>query len=652
MGHVFYEEKHLLERLEGCCRDRRRPVVILVGSALTAPVSPNDPGVPGVVTMIERFQAAMPRKHVPSTTATNPYQEAVEALYQQRNQDEINQVIRRAVLEATSGAPQELLDDGAAGREEACKELEKETSYWPLNPGLSSLGEVMSQYPQLFGTVLTTNFDPLIEISLRKAGHEISSRTVLHSDGNPFQTEVPGCHVIYIHGNWRDSDTLHSPQQLQARRPKLHFALRRLLEKCTFLVLAYGGWDDAVTKTLVEVVNDEGAFPDVHWTFYSEDESKIENQSTSLLKSLEPGIHRRRVALYRGVDCHSLLPKLRQRLVPLAAEARAVIVLPEKELRRSPFTVGAPIRRDEDFLDREPQIDMVRDAIDKPQPVQILGERRMGKTSFLLWLERNVPKWRKDFPVAFVWAQGQAGRSPAAFVHEVAQALGRAEEIEEQLKHGGTEVAAQALGKLLPVLILVDEAANLAKPEHGFHSYFLDTLRDFGQRGELIWISASHRDLRKLFVNSGTTSAFLNDARLVSIGQLEDNATRELVSRLEDEKAAELALEQAGSFAFGLQWIADELWRKRLDRKTVPTAYSLAMEIFFQAWWAHRTNAEQRLLHKSIEGLRIDDLDKHERRQALNLQELGLLVERADSFHLPGLAWRSFVKDLPDSTTG
>jgi hypothetical protein len=315
-----------------------------------------------------------------------------------------------------------------------------------------------------------------------------------------------------------------------------------------------------------------------------------------------------------------------------------------------PFIIGSPIVRDEDFVGRKEQIDLIHDTVGNLQPAQVLGERRMGKTSFLLWLQRNVAAWQ-DYPVAFVSAQGRAGRSPSEFVREIAIGIGRVEDVGDQLKRTDTEAAGQALERLLPVMILVDEAANLAKPEHGFNNDFLDTLRAFGQSGDLIWISASHLDLRKLFLSSGRTSSFLNDARQVSIGQLEDEAARSIVSRLKDQDDGNIAIDLAGGFAFGLQWIADALWRDPLNRTTIDSSYSLAMDSVFHAWWDHCDRTEQQILHLSIARPTIDELDLKTRIRARRLQQLGILIEHAGGLHLPGRAWCSFVEGMPDMTT-
>ena len=61
--------------------------------------------------------------------------------------------------------------------------------------------------------MLTTNFDPLIGVSISAAGGT-SFRTILHRDGNISLTEGDGSHIVYLHGYWFGSDTLHTPRLL------------------------------------------------------------------------------------------------------------------------------------------------------------------------------------------------------------------------------------------------------------------------------------------------------------------------------------------------------------------------------------------------------------------------------------------------------
>jgi len=111
-------------------------------------------------------------------------------------QSAANEIVKRAVLGARlKDASCEGVDiDVRSASDDELRVMEFD-SRWELNPGIEALGKLVAHYPQRFGkTVLTTNFDPLIEVAIRRAGGDYF-KTALHADGNLSQTEARGCHV-------------------------------------------------------------------------------------------------------------------------------------------------------------------------------------------------------------------------------------------------------------------------------------------------------------------------------------------------------------------------------------------------------------------------------------------------------------------------
>lgn len=327
--------------------------------------------------------------------------------------------------------------------------------------------------------------------------------------------------------------------------------------------------------------------------------------------------------------------------VGVSTEKRTTETFPGVEPSGPEFVVGSAIERDEDFFGRVAQRDELRHALRLGQPVQILGERRMGKTSLLKWVQRHISEWQ-GHPVAWVNAQGLAGQSPRDFVRGIAEALGRKDEVERIL---GEELPARVLEKLLPLALLVDEASDLAQPGHGFDSSFLGALRVFGQDRKLLWISASIRELRECFQETHLTSNFLNDARQIWVGQIERSAAEGILARLNDPESTQLALRQAGGFAYGLQWLGYKLQRDRSNPEAICFDFFEDMKPNFRRWWSAREEGEQGLLKRSISGLARDRLTGRDRRDAWRLERLGLLADQDGQLTLPGAAWQEFVQD-------
>ncbi len=376
------------------------PVVFIVGSAITAPTSAGGLGVPGVSGVIELIRSTFDDTQRALLDASldssqNRYQEAFRFLIGRRGQQAANNVIRSAVANARMPAfgsdAENAYQLSNSTTDEVCRSFDNDYAGWFLTPGVEALGRLAAGYPDRFGrTVLTTNFDPLIGVSVRAAGGT-TFRTVLHTDGRLGQADGNGYHVVHLHGYWYGSDTLHTPRQLGQPRPQLKSSLSHLIRDKIVVVLGYGGWDDAFTQAVMDVVIDDSAFPEVIWTF--KDETPIVN--SHLLGLLEPGMNRGRVTLYSGIDCHALLPRL-------ATEWQRIE--PPILLKPDPFAIrqlsGAA----------QPADDLIVEAL----PFDLGGDRP-PQSPFYVGRAREVASLRENsFRVCFITGMGGQGKSALA----------------------------------------------------------------------------------------------------------------------------------------------------------------------------------------------------------------------------------------------
>lgn len=203
-----YDEAALLERLTSGIQRSNQSVIFLVGSALTAPSQAGVPGVPNVQGVIElikaEFDATQQVEFERELSAnTNKYQAAFSFLLGRRGQQAANQVIKQAVWQARSLASTRLAHSfslGANTPDDVFRSLDTDLDGWNLTPGVQAIGGLVARYPDQFGrAILTTNFDPLLSVSISRSGGAFF-RTILHRDGNLSQTEGTGCHVIHLHG--------------------------------------------------------------------------------------------------------------------------------------------------------------------------------------------------------------------------------------------------------------------------------------------------------------------------------------------------------------------------------------------------------------------------------------------------------------------
>lgn len=245
------------------------------------------------------------------------YQQAFQWLGIRRDPGFRDRVIQIATLGAckTDDIGEILGADGVIDRRRLLDQagaLELESERWTLPDGQAALGRILNGLPSAMrGPVLTTNFDPLTEIAIRRAGgnpsffvnaDDTSFLANLRVQNNPF--------ILHLHGYWRDSTTLSTPEQLELRRPVLEASLRYVLERYTLVVLGYSGWSDVIARILQDQVGYQGVESlDILWAFFEDGEAVAElAKSHPVVATLAaaPG----NVQLYTSVDANAFLPAL------------------------------------------------------------------------------------------------------------------------------------------------------------------------------------------------------------------------------------------------------------------------------------------------------------------------------------------------------
>ena len=295
----------------------KNEIALLVGS----PLSSDGNGIPtvnGVLTLIKDFlnldqelfldyKEEVLDKNLNDNEA---YQKSFEFLADYTDQDVLNSIIRQAVLKSVTIDTNniDLFDT------KKLNELQRNKDIWYLPPGTEAISKLLIDHEIMTGPILTTNFDPLISIALDKLGYE-SNRIAFHGDGSlePFHTN--SMNIVYMHGFWINTDTMHTQSQLSLSRPKLKSSLSRVLRNKTLLVIGYGGWDDIFMQALRDIMEDDAANFDVIWAFYENDVHIINEKYKSLLNIVSPAIGRNRFRMYGGINCHDFLPKLHSYII-------------------------------------------------------------------------------------------------------------------------------------------------------------------------------------------------------------------------------------------------------------------------------------------------------------------------------------------------
>jgi hypothetical protein len=325
----------LVERLVRAVR-RGEHVTLLVGSGVTTPAVPD---VAGMLALADDYAAgrddrgdltqALEQARTASDDPRTVYVGYRRAFASWVSGNEFDVVAQEAVLQAYQPADRSrsaLSTHGVWQRVDARlgERVERDLGAWRVPEGAAALGRLLAGRPAEFGNrLLTTNFDPLLEVAVRRAGGRATPLT-LSEEGvaPPSVLAADAVRVFHLHGYWRPvrpadrRGLLHDPEKLERNRRAHAGAIARLLRGDTICVVGYGGSDDVFLEALRYV----GHRVTVAWALGAADDAAAARLGERLAGVLDPHPE---PTVYRGVDSNELFPWLAERLgVP--AQPRSV----------------------------------------------------------------------------------------------------------------------------------------------------------------------------------------------------------------------------------------------------------------------------------------------------------------------------------------
>ncbi|MEV8505870.1 SIR2 family protein [Actinoplanes sp. NPDC051475] len=197
--------------------------------------------------------------------------------------------------------------------------VENDRFSWSLPRGVQALGHLLARIPEAFDhRLLTTNFDPLLEIAIRDAGGRAVSLP-LDIRGNLGHTGSSdgAVRVFHLHGFWRPTLHVRGPQLLHdpallADNARLVAATADLIRGDTVCVIGSSDWAGTITAALARTRPMR-----VLWALNDAD-------AATALSTAERLRERTGVAVecFPGVDSDRLLPALAERAqVPVPPRA-------------------------------------------------------------------------------------------------------------------------------------------------------------------------------------------------------------------------------------------------------------------------------------------------------------------------------------------
>lgn len=278
---------------------KKREVCFLFGSAISLPDT--GIGMPSTNEMIDIIRNYLSKldihgldEYISENKELSDYQAAFEFLLSIGTQDDVKEILQLAVNRA--------------------KNSEGE---WILPKTCLDFAKLVFSGALKVRDILTTNFDPFIEESLKAVSdrHLDINRIELTED-LPFDSGTSHnnvrINVIHLHGYF-DSDTMHTPDQLTAYRQEIIASLKRILGHRKLYIIGYGGWDDIINQTLKEMVNEKKGKYDVRWAYFSDNEEEINNKNSAFFSALLPAQVLSRFHAYKGVNCRYIFEEVNKR---------------------------------------------------------------------------------------------------------------------------------------------------------------------------------------------------------------------------------------------------------------------------------------------------------------------------------------------------
>jgi hypothetical protein len=243
------------------------------------------------------------------------------------------------------------------------------------------------------------------------------------------------------------------------------------------------------------------------------------------------------------------------------------------------------------FVGRREELSLLAHRMDGAQPtsVNVVGERRIGKSSLLYhffqtWEQRIDHSSR--FVVVYLDLQAKTPPTEAAFYKDLSWALKQQPAVQRvdslhrallappRTAQGFAELLEQCTDHVLLPVFCLDEFEVLLKNREQFTDIFFDQLRGWMNASQLMFILSSHRPLDVYAGEHNLTSTFFNLGHVVELGEFSEDEAEELVRLPLDSEPAldpeerQLVRQWGGRYPLRLQLAGQFLWEARQSGKS------------------------------------------------------------------------------------
>jgi hypothetical protein len=332
-------------------------------------------------------------------------------------------------------------------------------------------------------------------------------------------------------------------------------------------------------------------------------------------------------------------------------------------IKENPYQASRPIDDSKDFFGRKREFRFVYQMLMSNESVNIIGSRRIGKTSFLNVLPGNEIQHNffgesifneKDI-FLFLDMQSQKTTTPTEFLSRLAEQI-HVNEIDINHKmqsYYDFEIVIERLThEGIRIFILLDEFDSVAQNDQ-FDIEFYDMLRHYQQRYRVSYIVASTKGIKEVSKSTVTSSEFFGIFRVLRLGLLEEKDANDLICK-DDSLSLHMKFVKliAGYHPFFITQLCFYLFHFHLYEADTPIEKLREMSIYhfleeafdhFSYYWEHLSTEERAVLKKISKDKKITQDDAPE---LTALKQKALIIEENGKYMVFSSAFDGFVEEI------
>lgn len=329
----------------------------------------------------------------------------------------------------------------------------------------------------------------------------------------------------------------------------------------------------------------------------------------------------------------------------------------------NPYQSSRPVTEPEDLFGRKTEFELVYQMLLSGESINVMGPRRIGKSSFLKVLPKpEIQKqvlgkeiFDENYFFNYIDMESQKKVSPFDFLSKLTHQLKKTGlNINPNIQsYKDFEIIIEELtDQKKRLMILLDEFDCVAKNEQ-FDIQFFDMLRSYQQQYLISYVVASTERIKKVSKSAVTSSPFFNIFRFLRLGLLTKKEAENLICK-DDSLSSHKHFVRliTGEHPFFISLLCFYIYYfkntdpgltfEEINKKALVHFMEEAFDHFIY-YWEH-ISAEERVVLKKIAGKK--KTSKNEIPELVELEQKAFIKEENNIYSIFSYAFEGFINEI------